>query len=316
MESYLKYLVLMFCAKFLDGVKFRCDYQYNDIGWSKYHKIPASWPDARLMCQLEGGILASPTSPELKAVMLPYIGKIDIFTGIHSTFSNGHFYHSINGIPLDKISHEWANSEPDNKNDSERCLTLNCEGKLSDVRCEEPRPYICYREHSHIDTNICGTPDPEYRFQSVTNKCYKFHTKPRSFARAHFACSAESGHLVIINSEEESKLIGEIYAKYLGKMVGNFRKDVAFIGFHNWNEGGDWMTIHGQTLQDAGFDKFTKGTPNNRTTGEYCGSILPDGLLNDLYCEEHYAFICEKSPDYPAVCDFLGQEQKGSVNVY
>lgn len=31
--------------------------------------------------------------------------------------------------------------------------------------------------------------------------------------------------------------------------------------------------------------------------------MLRNGLLNDILCENHYAFICEKSPDYPLVCD-------------
>lgn len=77
-------------------------------------------------------------------------------------------------------------------------------------------------------------------------KCYKFHTVPRNFHRAHFTCSAEGGHLVIINSDEEATVIREIFAKYPpGRMIGSFWKDVAFVGFHNWGEGGDWRTIHG-----------------------------------------------------------------------
>lgn len=65
----------------------------------------------------------------------------------------------ILGIPLANISHEWAQNEPDNKNDAEQCLTLSSDGKFSDVRCDEPRPYMCYRAHSDVDVNICGTPD-------------------------------------------------------------------------------------------------------------------------------------------------------------
>lgn len=61
------------------------------------------------------------------------------------------------------MPHEWATLEPDNKNNAENCIALNCEGKLADVRCDEPRPYICYREHSYVDTNMCGTTDPGKR---------------------------------------------------------------------------------------------------------------------------------------------------------
>ncbi|CAB3222957.1 unnamed protein product [Arctia plantaginis] len=303
MKFILKYVALVVCFTFIDGVKFRCDYKYTYLGWLKYHEIPATWYDARLQCKFEGGILASPTVPGLKTLMLDLFCKPEIFTGIHATFSKEQYY-SVDGIPLAQIPHEWESNEPDNKNDSERCITLNSNGKFSDARCDEPRPYICFRENSQADVNVCGTLDSEYHFESSTNKCYKFHTTPRTFARANFVCSAEGGHLAIINSDEESRVIAQVFAKYpASKMIGNFQKDFAFIGFHNWGESADWTTIHGQSIQEAGFAKFTSGQPDNATTGEYCGSVLRNGLLGDLGCENHFAFICEKSPDYPLLCD-------------
>ena len=63
------------------------------------------------------------------------------------------------------------------------------------------------------------------------------------------ACSAEGGHLAIINSELEAIVLKELYAKYpVSKMVGTFRKDVAFIGLHDSGELWDWKTIHGNIL--------------------------------------------------------------------
>lgn len=43
-----------------------------------------------------GAMLASPTSPGLKSAMVQAMRQRDIFTGIHSTFSQGSYY-SING---------------------------------------------------------------------------------------------------------------------------------------------------------------------------------------------------------------------------
>ncbi|CAB3257648.1 unnamed protein product [Arctia plantaginis] len=307
MKFILKYIVLIFCCALLDALKFSCDYRYTPLGWFKYHEIPATWYDARLQCQFEGGTLASPTTAEMKNIMLESFCKPEILTGIHATFSKGN-YHSIDGIPLSSIPHEWAPYEPDNKNNAEQCLTLNSDGKFSDVRCEEPRPYICYRRHSKVDVTNCGTPDPEYLFSNQTKKCYKFHTNRRTFKRAQFACSAEGGHLVIINSDEELKFINELYAKYpLSKFLGTFGS-TAFIGFHDWDESADWRTLDGHPLQEAGFAKFSPGQPDNATTGEYCGSLLRNGLLNDMLCEIHYPFICEKRPDYPEVCDIASAE--------
>ncbi|XP_075986353.1 macrophage mannose receptor 1-like [Anticarsia gemmatalis] len=305
MKSYIS-IILIIClaSSCLDALRFRCDYSYSPMGWFKYHKIPLVWKDARLQCHLEGGIMASPSSSSIKNTMMaPISEKKSIFTGIHATFSKGHF-HTIDGLPLESFHHEWADNEPDNQNNAESCIAMDSEGKLSDVSCDVPRPYMCHRKLSSVDVSVCGTPDSEYHFESRTNKCYKFHTKPRTWERAHFACSAEGGHLAIINSAEESAVLRDIFGRYPGgKMLGNFWKDVAFIGFHNWGESTDWTTLEGQTIQEAGFTSFSGGEPNNATEGEYCGSIYRNGLMNDLWCTKHFAFICEKSPTYPPVCD-------------
>ncbi|CAB3222952.1 unnamed protein product [Arctia plantaginis] len=299
----LKCVVLILHFTFLESVKFRCDYRYTDIGWFKYHEIPATWDEARLRCHLEGGTLASPTTPKMKSLMLESFCKTEIFTGIAAIFSKGDYF-TIAGIPLAEISHEWAPYEPDNKNNAENCITLNSDGKLSDVRCDEPRTYICYREHSNVDVNVCGTPDPDYHFETQTNKCYKFHTKAKNFERAHMICSAEGAHLAIINSEEEAKIITQIFAKYpKANIVGSIYQDIAIIGFNYWGLNSEWTTIHGESIQKAGYAKFAPGQPDNLKNREYCGTVFRTGLLNDGDCEVNYAFFCEKTPNYPPVCD-------------
>ncbi|CAH2238339.1 jg21673, partial [Pararge aegeria aegeria] len=137
-----------------------------------------------------------------------------------------------------------------------------------------------------------------YTFESRTGSCYKFHKVPRTWSRAYMACTAEGGHLAIINSDTEAQVIKELFGKNpAGSMRGNFWKDVAFVGFHDWGEHGEFLTIEGQTLEEAGYAKFSGGEPNNATTGEYCGAVYRSALLDDLWCENKYAFICEMSPD-------------------
>lgn len=86
----------------------------------------------------------------------------------------------------------------------------------------------------------------EYQFDSRTNSCYKFHTVPRTFSRANFACTAEGGHLVIINSETEAIILKDLFSQYPhSSMIGKFWKDVAFVGISDWDEHGEWRTIHG-----------------------------------------------------------------------
>nr|AAD09286.1 putative lectin [Hyphantria cunea] len=301
----LKCVVLILHFTFLESVKFRCDYEYSDIGWFKYHEIPATWDEARLRCHLEGAVLASPTTDKMKSIMLKLFCKPEVFTGIAAIFSKGDYY-TIDGIPLTEIHHEWAQCEPDNKNNDENCTALSSDGKLSDVRCDAPRPYICYREYSKVDVNLCGTPDPDYHFETQTNTCYKFHTKARNFERAHMVCSSEGAHLAIINSEEEAKVIAQIFARYpKEKVVGSPHPDIAVIGYKYWDLNLEWTTIQGQPIQKAGYAKFAPGQPDNFKNHEYCGTVFRTGLLNDGDCDVKYPFICEKKPDFPPVCDNL-----------
>ncbi|XP_075985590.1 C-type lectin domain-containing protein 161-like [Anticarsia gemmatalis] len=290
----------------MKAVRFRCDYTFRRPGWFKYHEIPLTFRDARMMCFFEGGVLASPNTLELKTIMRSFMCNVDIYTGMKA-LSMGHFY-SIEGTPLSTTPYEWGDMEPDNKGNSERCISMTSAGKLADVRCDEPRPYICYRANTKVDVNACGTPDPEYRMDRRTKKCYKFHKKPRDFEGAHFACSAEGGHLAIINSQEEANIIKDLIDQNpADKIFGNFHKDYHYLGFVNWgkNPQTDWMTLEGQTLKQAGFSQFHGEEPNNFGGAENCGSVYRgSGLLNDLECKTMiFTFICEKDPDYPQVCE-------------
>ncbi|KAJ8709550.1 hypothetical protein PYW08_009554 [Mythimna loreyi] len=313
MRSCFKYFVLLFCINFIEGA-FRCDYKYSAAakGWFKYFVVPATWYDARLRCTLEGAVLASPITLEIQFEMMNIIKKStlkqEIFTGIHATLSQGDYY-TVDGTPLSNIPVTWAANEPDNKANKESCITLNGNGEVADRPCEDTRPYVCYRpENPKVEVNECGTVDPEYHLDPKTNQCYKFHRVARNFSRAAFACTAEGGHLAIINNDTEAKVLTEIFSKVPRNeiLVGRPEtwKEVAFIGFYDWGERGDWRTINGETLSEAGYDKFYTGEPNGANVAEFCGSIYRNGLLNDLWCDKEFTFICEKNPHYPPVCRF------------
>ncbi|KAH9644681.1 hypothetical protein HF086_011850, partial [Spodoptera exigua] len=234
---------------------------------------------------------------------------------IPATWADARLRCSLEGTPLSEISLAWAENEPNNVGNNENCITFNANGEMADRSCNEPRPYICFRSAEiKTEVNECGTIDSEYKLDQRTNSCYKFHTVPRTFSGAHFACSAEGGHLAIINSNVEATVLRELFAKYpSGTMFGSFRKDFAFVGFHDWGETADWRTIHGQTLEEAGYKKFASGEPNNATRGEYCGGILRTALLCDLWCERPAPFICEKKRNHPHICLPLERQSKFDV---
>ncbi|KAJ8715413.1 hypothetical protein PYW07_009895 [Mythimna separata] len=310
MKSCVKYFVLLFCLHFIEGA-FRCDYKYSSTAkaWFKHVIVPATWSDARLRCTLEGATLASPTTLEMKTEMINIIKasslKQEIFTGIHAYFSQGD-YHTIEGTPLSKIPVIWVEDEPDNKDNTESCITFTRNGEVADRPCYDTRPYICYRPETEpeVEVNECGTVDSAYRLDRRTNKCYKFHLQGRNFTRASFACSAEGGHLAIINSDVEAAVLQEIFNtvdknKIMG--VNAMWKDLALIGIHDWGERGEWRTIHGQTLSEAGYSRWYSGEPT-LYANEYCAALWRNRLIYDAGCDTPLPFFCEKSPQYPAVC--------------
>ncbi|XP_063533712.1 hemolymph lipopolysaccharide-binding protein-like [Cydia strobilella] len=301
--------LLVAATSLVECKRYRSDYvDYPDAGgWLKLHRIPANWNDARLRCHLEGGTLASPLTQKMSDVLKSFVEDnvlgCGIFTGIHATFSRGDFA-SIEGVPLERIPHHWASGEPDNDQDSEQCILQLKDGSLADVRCNETYPYICYRKYTNQMTNACGTFDNEYQLDARTGSCYKFHLVPRTWSRAHMACTAEGGHLAVINSGAEAKVLEELFAKNpVGKLQSRapFGKDIVFIGFHDWNEHGEWLTVQGQTLEQAGYARWSGGQPDNSTSnehrGQFCGGIFRSAQLDDLWCGLPYHFICEKAPD-------------------
>ncbi|XP_026322894.1 uncharacterized protein LOC113232403 isoform X2 [Hyposmocoma kahamanoa] len=303
-------VILSLFVSSLNTIRFRPDYKYyKEIeGFLKYHEIPANWREARLRCHLEGSKLATPLNSELKNVMLTFATNsvYGIYTGLHYIFSRGDYF-SVEGVPLAKIPQDWNKGEPDNRNDEEGCIIMKADGNgsFSDRNCTRTFPYVCYKKDAPgLKLNVCNTWDSSYFLDDRTGSCYKFHQFPRTWPRAYMTCAAENAYLAVINSEAEGKALGELFLKK-GKPLpysGQYYWDTAHIGFHDWGEhGGQWITIHGDNLKDAGYDKFQPGEPNNYSINfmnsimyQFCGGITKVGTLDDMWCERRAQFICEK----------------------
>ncbi|XP_061707857.1 hemolymph lipopolysaccharide-binding protein-like [Cydia pomonella] len=218
-----------------------------------------------------------------------------VFTGIQAVVASGHFM-TIDGIPLSNLSLRWADNEPNNANNNEDCLVMNGESEVADVNCANVYPFFCTKKSSKMTVNKCGTTDSEYHLEPRTGSCYKFHKIPRTWHQAAAACFSEGAHLAIINSPIESQVLKELFAKYPENTLRVKYPHVAMIGFWDWNEharNGDWLTIFGETLTDAGFSTWGRNEPNNAYGIEFCGSIVRDGLLNDFECNTTAVYICE-----------------------
>ncbi|KAI8426447.1 hypothetical protein MSG28_005275 [Choristoneura fumiferana] len=274
---------------------------------------------------IKGGILASPESKNMLAAMLKIMADRQIFkvyTGIHATFSKGD-YTTITGTPLSELDVEWMQGEPDNLNKEEDCLVMYSSGRLADVKCTNDYPFICHKSPEMMNAHKCsysqdGIESSDYVLYNKTLSCYKFHKEGRFWSDAFRTCLAEDAYLAIINSEDESQFLKELFAQHLPEDIpGDFFKDSASIGFtRSDNDLESFVTIHGkyiinalasefwmpcagvfilrQSLAEAGFSAFQAGQPNNPFDDESCGLMWRTGLLQHHNCHERVAFICEK----------------------
>ncbi|XP_047993283.1 secretory phospholipase A2 receptor-like isoform X1 [Leguminivora glycinivorella] len=306
--KYFITIVLLVCAAecVMDDYRFVSEID----GYLKLHRIPVQWKDARMKCHLEGGVLASPTDANILNAMKEILTKDEeqegpekIYTGIHATYANG-YYTTVTGVPLSQIDVIWQKGQPYDQNTyyrSSNCLIMNRSGALAIVHCDNIYPYFCFKSTKNIDDHKCG---PEYIYSDYqlynrTGSCYKFHTEGKTWPNAYKTCMAEGAYLAIINSKTESEVLKAVFSEYSHDNIpGDFHKDAASIGFTKWDEYstgyGDWFTIHGDSLAEAGFSTFNAGEPNNIDSPELCGSVWRTGLLNDHKCGRILAFICEK----------------------
>ncbi|XP_063824674.1 macrophage mannose receptor 1-like [Ostrinia nubilalis] len=276
--------------------RFRPDYHYNELagGWVKFHHVPTTWLEARLRCYLEGAVLASPVNENMKQGLIELLVdqlESKVFTGIHSIFSKGDFT-SVEGIPVHEMPVNIRSGDI-----SGECVTFMMDGRLEGHDCSSKYPYICHkRAPRDLTTSICGV-DQEYKYDPRTGSCYKFHKFGRTWYQAASVCAAEGGHLAIINSDVEAEVIKGIYQNYPDDTIQADHKHTASIGFLDWGVRGLWWTIHGQDLTEAGYSKWNKGSPDDKT--QYCGAVMRAGTLNDIWCEKQtFPAICEKTTEF------------------
>ncbi|KAJ4446845.1 hypothetical protein ANN_13543 [Periplaneta americana] len=122
---------------------------------------------------------------------------------------------------------------------------------------------------------------------------YKFHTTPKVWDDAKKICEQEGGHLAIINSEAESKVLQNLFSK-VAKIEGAGHNDFAFIGIHDNLVEGEFVTVFGTPVASTGFTRWTNAAqPDNAGGHENCGSVHRDGSLNDITCSWKLTFFCE-----------------------
>ncbi|KAG8223269.1 hypothetical protein J437_LFUL001546 [Ladona fulva] len=116
---------------------------------------------------------------------------------------------------------------------------------------------------------------------------YKLHQTCKGFDDASSICSKEGGHLAIINSEAEAEVLKTIFARFPGLIPW------AFIGIHDRQKEGEFITIFGEPLHKTGYAKWYSPNEPNGGIKENCVTMHRNGGLNDGECVSHLPFICE-----------------------
>ncbi|KAL0840845.1 hypothetical protein ABMA28_014650 [Loxostege sticticalis] len=275
----------------LNQNNFRYDYTFHkDVGWLKFHRMPTSWEEAVLRCHGEGAILASPLDENMAEVISNFLVKREpMFTGISNIYAADE-YQSMEGTPLSRIEKlNWA-SEPDVQG-AHTCVVMDKYREVTAVPCSERHSFVCRREEGVEKLNDCGTADLEYVLNNRTGSCYKPSHQRLTWSEAYKRCVTDGGHLAVINSDAE--------AEDLWMLIREQRpKGTALLGMRAWGEHRAWITVHGQSMNDAGYSGWYPGEPNNFKDNEACGSMyvggkLEAGILNDVPCTEKHHYICE-----------------------
>ncbi|PSN54443.1 hypothetical protein C0J52_06671 [Blattella germanica] len=127
-----------------------------------------------------------------------------------------------------------------------------------------------------------------HRYQNLyKNSFYLHHPERVKWMEAVNACSEEGSHLVVVNSQAESEVIS--------KFMTTNSITAIFAGFHDMFFEGEYITITGQTLEEAGFSTWHVREPDEESSGvnQDCGVVFYDGRIGDLVCEHNVTFICE-----------------------
>ncbi|KAK7864516.1 hypothetical protein R5R35_003125 [Gryllus longicercus] len=116
---------------------------------------------------------------------------------------------------------------------------------------------------------------------------YRLHTVPVDWMTAKATCEREGAYLVIINSQEEANLVKKLFNR--DRDVGTW----LHLGFHDLYKEGKYVTLFGEPLSETGYITWSPGQPDNYNNNENCGSMHPEGGLNDLNCSVKKPFVCE-----------------------
>ncbi|KAK7868060.1 hypothetical protein R5R35_005532 [Gryllus longicercus] len=242
----------------------------------KVHRDEASWETARRRCADEGAHLMFVNSQEEADEVLKKSDLPGWFWLGFDDFTNEGEYMYLDGTRLvDSGYSSWANNEP---TDDLNCGVAKTDGLLGTGTCKLEREYIC--EWDKPSSPPLPSPYPSGYVKIHELGVYKVHRDRVPWEAARRICQAEGAQLLIVNSQSEAEAV-----------LGTSGLPSWFwLGFDDFDNAGQYITLDGNTLLDAGYEKWDSGEPDKSVN---CGVASVRGLLGTGNCNLKREYICE-----------------------
>ncbi|CAG9114788.1 unnamed protein product [Plutella xylostella] len=276
--------------------QYRKDYIYNKKtdAFYKLHIETVARHRARTMCTYEGAKLMVPESAkdisQLHMLLKDY-PDISPYVWIED---DGKAHESAEEQPLINLESPEGPDPPGFT--ISHCDVVTRRGLVESLPCTALLPFVCKvdAEEAPYDP-VCDVYGKEYIYNATLGSCYRVSKIAMTWAQGYSECRGDGAHLLILNSREEDQAVVDLLRRSFPE---NARVHwFYFVGFRAERENGTrvFRTVFNQTLEEAGFDSWSPGEPNNYQGTEDCGSLFKNnGKFNDVNCAHQYGVICEK----------------------
>ncbi|XP_061852165.1 macrophage mannose receptor 1-like isoform X2 [Colius striatus] len=270
-------------------------------GWMKHGfycysvgRLPATFSEAKRICEVNKGYLASVRDRYEQAFLTSVIGFNPakyFWIGLSDVEEQGTFRWA-NGDTI-TFTH-WNTGMPGRESGCVAMITGTSAGLWDILNCEETNMFLC----KQLVEGVTPPPPPMviplslcpegWQSVSQSSSCFKIFQGGREKMQTWFGardfCRAIGGDLASVHSEEEQNLIANLkrdyfhFSYWMG--LSALDSDRGFV----WSDG-----------SPVNFEKWANGEPNNYDGNEKCGVFNGYGNMNwnDLFCDYMQDYVCQ-----------------------
>ncbi|XP_063986844.1 hemolymph lipopolysaccharide-binding protein-like isoform X2 [Diachasmimorpha longicaudata] len=129
---------------------------------------------------------------------------------------------------------------------------------------------------------------PEGYTATVGIGAHKYHKTKRSWNDARNTCIDEGGHLLVLTSDDEEKVVLN--------MVNAAKDPDTWLGLHDLFVFRDWVSVEDVRLNATGYNRWSpriSPNPDNYGGNQRCVRLLNTGGMDDIQCTSNISFVCK-----------------------